>query len=301
MRARMNGSVCANPCRRMRAWPWMIARTVPSWSWTTCAILATVPTPYSWPGSVMSSWSAWRWVTSAIRPPSATAALRAATLLSRPTCSGTIISGKITVSRSATRGSSVMVMVRASSLADDESSLLDARFGIGSPTSSRGSWLGGRGGRRLAGFGRGFAGCGRRLLGRGALAVEAREDPGAQALLEVGEGPHAGEVTAQVLGEVADPHHPPDVVLRVEADVGRRSRRTDEALFLVDPQRPRMHADDARRHADHVDGSLGVSIGPAEGHVALNARNLTTVLSRLRDVVISASGTPPSRPRRLAD
>jgi hypothetical protein len=124
MRARMNGSVCAKPWRRMRAWPWMIARTVPSWSWTTWAILATVPTPNSCSGSVMSSWSATRWVTSAIRPPSATAALRAATLLSRPTCSGTIISGKITVSRSATSGSSVIVMVRSSSG-------LDARFGIG--------------------------------------------------------------------------------------------------------------------------------------------------------------------------
>ena len=44
IRARMNGSVCAKPCRRIRAWPWMIARTVPSWSWTTWAILATVPT-----------------------------------------------------------------------------------------------------------------------------------------------------------------------------------------------------------------------------------------------------------------
>ena len=39
-------------------------------------------------------------------PPSATAALSAATLFSRPTWSGTIISGKMTVSRSATSGSS---------------------------------------------------------------------------------------------------------------------------------------------------------------------------------------------------
>ena len=54
----------------------------------------------------MSSCSAWRWVTSAIGPPSATAALSAVTLFSRPTWSGTIISGKMTVSRSATSGSS---------------------------------------------------------------------------------------------------------------------------------------------------------------------------------------------------
>src|SRR5450755_1429843 len=54
----------------------------------------------------MSSISGERWVTRAIGPPLATAALRAATLLSRPTWRGTIISGKITVSRRATRGSS---------------------------------------------------------------------------------------------------------------------------------------------------------------------------------------------------
>ena len=55
----------------------------------------------------MSSCSAWRWVTSAIGPPSATAALRALTLFSRPTWSGTIISGKMTVSRRATSGRSM--------------------------------------------------------------------------------------------------------------------------------------------------------------------------------------------------
>ena len=54
----------------------------------------------------MSSCSAWRWVTSAMGPPSATAALSALTLFSRPTWSGTIISGKMTVSRRATSGSS---------------------------------------------------------------------------------------------------------------------------------------------------------------------------------------------------
>ena len=52
----------------------------------------------------MSSRSAWRWVTSAIGELSATARLSAWTDLSRPTWSGTIISGKMTVSRSATSG-----------------------------------------------------------------------------------------------------------------------------------------------------------------------------------------------------
>src|SRR6185503_4952393 len=250
IRARMNGSVCANPCRRIRAWPWMMARTVPSWSWTTWAFFATVNTPNRWAVSVMSSWSAWRWVTSAIRPPSATAAFSAATLLSRPTCSGTIISGKITVSRSATSGSSVMVMVRSSSG-------VDARFGIGSPNG----WL--RGGSLGSCFsGRGRLGCGSALgaLLGDSFGVEAFQDPGPETLFELEQDADAGEVDPEVLGQVANPHDPPEVVLRVEPDVGRRSCRADEPLFLVDPQRPRMHADDARRHTDDVDGSRGVAI-----------------------------------------
>ena len=59
----------AKPWTRMRPWPWTMARTVPSWSWTTWAILAMVPTGYSSEGSLMSSCSGWRWVTSAIGPP----------------------------------------------------------------------------------------------------------------------------------------------------------------------------------------------------------------------------------------
>ena len=104
--ARRYGAVWTNPCSRIRPWPCTIARTVPSWSWTTWAILASVPTPNSSLASVISSVSAWRCVTSAIRLASPTAALSAFTLFSRPTVSGTIISGKITVSRSATSGSS---------------------------------------------------------------------------------------------------------------------------------------------------------------------------------------------------
>src|SRR5918999_577892 len=53
----------------------------------------------------MSSLSAWRWVTSAMGDESATARLSAWTDLSRPTWRGTIISGKMTVSRRATSGS----------------------------------------------------------------------------------------------------------------------------------------------------------------------------------------------------
>jgi hypothetical protein len=101
-----------------------MARTVPSWSWTTWAIFASVPMLYSSDGSVMSSWSAVRWVTRAMGPPLSTAALSAATLFSRPTWSGTIISGKMTVSRRATSGRSRMDVV-CSSLG------LDGRLAIG--------------------------------------------------------------------------------------------------------------------------------------------------------------------------
>ena len=104
----MYGSVWAKPTTRSRFWPWTMARTVPSCNWTTWAILASVPTANSSDGSAISSRSAWRWVTSAMGPSAATAALSAATLFSRPTWSGTIISGNMTVSRRATSGSSRM-------------------------------------------------------------------------------------------------------------------------------------------------------------------------------------------------
>ena len=78
----------------------------------------------------MSSCSAWRWVTSAIGPPSATAAFSAATLFSRPTWSGTIISGKMTVSRSATSGSSSVFGSSVFARVGGESSGVDGRFGI---------------------------------------------------------------------------------------------------------------------------------------------------------------------------
>ena len=41
--ATMYGLVWLKPWTLMRPWPWTMARTVPSWSWTTWAILASVP------------------------------------------------------------------------------------------------------------------------------------------------------------------------------------------------------------------------------------------------------------------
>jgi hypothetical protein len=55
IRARMYGPVWLKPWTRRRDWPWTIARTVPSWSWTTWAIFASVPMLYSSDGSLMSS------------------------------------------------------------------------------------------------------------------------------------------------------------------------------------------------------------------------------------------------------
>ena len=78
---------------------------------------------------------------------------------------------------------------------------------------------------------------------------------------------HAAGSLKLIAGQVADPHDPPDVCFGVQANVRRCPCRTDEAGILIDPQRPRMDAHDARRHADDVDGALGISrIGSVNGH-----------------------------------
>src|SRR5207342_3323822 len=84
--------------------------------------------------------------------------------------------------------------------------------------------------------------------------------------LELEEEPDPGEVDAALAGQVTDPRDPPDVLVTVEADVGRGPGGAHEALVLVDPERPRMRRDDARRDADHVDRSPRVSIDPPVGH-----------------------------------
>src|SRR4029078_7477187 len=101
------------------------------------------------------------------------------------------------------------------------------------------------------------------MLPGGSFVVQALEDPGPESLFQLEQDADAGEVDPEVLGQMADPHDPPAVLLGIEPNVGRGPRRADETLFLVDPQRARMHADDARRHADHVDGARRVSIWPA--------------------------------------
>ena len=104
-RASRCGSVWTRSSRRIRRWPWTIARMVPSWRRITWAIFASVPIVYSSSTLPISSCSLERWVTSATGCEVRTARSSALTLRSRPTVSGTIISGKMTVSRSATSGS----------------------------------------------------------------------------------------------------------------------------------------------------------------------------------------------------
>ena len=100
-------------------------------------------------------------------------------------------------------------------------------------------------------------------------ALAARREP----FLELEQDPHPGEVDAEVLGQVADPEDPPDVVLAVEPDVRGRPGRADETLVLVDPQRARMDADDARRDADHVDRPGGVPVRAPIGHPVRTPRS----------------------------
>ena len=104
-RASRCGSTCRRSSNRMRFCPCTMARMVPSCRRMTWAILASVPTPYSSSTLFTSSVSELRCVTSATGELARTARSSALTLRSRPTCSGTIISGKITVSRRATIGS----------------------------------------------------------------------------------------------------------------------------------------------------------------------------------------------------
>src|SRR4051794_10443115 len=110
------------------------------------------------------------------------------------------------------------------------------------------------------------------------FVVQRLEDSRAQTLLELEERLDAREIDAAIAGQVPDPHDPADVLLGVEADVGGGSRRADETFVLVDPQRPRMRCNDARRNADHVDGPPWVTVRPAHGHVGQAPRSLPAPL-----------------------
>jgi hypothetical protein len=120
--------------------------------------------------------------------------LSALTLFSRPTWRGTIISGKMTVSRSATSGSSRVSAdgVGCSSTGVDGRLAIEVLLGV--------RWR-----RRLGGVG---------FLGRavGAFGIKDFEDASAEALFEFEQDPDSGEVHAAVSGQMTDPGEPPDVV-----------------------------------------------------------------------------------------
>ena len=84
------------------------------------------------------------------------------------------------------------------------------------------------------------------------VLVKGFEDAHSEALLELEQHAHPCEVDAQVACQMADPEDPPDIVLRVETNVGARSRRADQTLQLVDAQRSWMDTDQLCGHADHV-------------------------------------------------
>ena len=100
----------------------------------------------------------------------------------------------------------------------------------------------------------------------GPFGIEGFEDPSAEALLEFEQDPDPGEVDAALTGQVPDPGETTDVVLAVEADVGRGPGRTEQALVLVDAEGPRVRAHERRGHADDVDGSLGIALRTDLGH-----------------------------------
>src|SRR5215217_1137084 len=169
----------------------------------------------------MSSCSAWRWVTRAMGPPSATAALSALTLFSRPTCSGTIISGKITVSRRATSGSSRT----AADVILEASSDRDGRFGIRFLLSMmvNDGWRAIR--REVVGTIR-WCLCGARFrfcLGGGfgrlavahAFVIERFENSLAETLFEFEQDLDAGEVHPAIAGQVPNPLDPANVFIAV--------------------------------------------------------------------------------------
>ncbi len=101
------------------------------------------------------------------------------------------------------------------------------------------------------------------------LGVERLEDAGAEALLQLEQDPDPGEVHASLAGQVADPQDPPDVVLGIEADVGRRPGRAEKPLVLVDAQGSRVRTHEGGRHADDVDGPFGVAIRSRRCHAGM--------------------------------
>src|SRR5207253_7436917 len=81
---------------------------------------------------------------------------------------------------------------------------------------------------------------------------------------ELEEELHAREIDAAVLRQIADRPHALEVFVGVQADVRVRSDRIEQALLLVDAERPGMAARQARRDAADVHGATCVCPGAIE-------------------------------------
>src|SRR5688500_16931540 len=245
-RASRCGSVWSRSSSRIRRWPWTIARIVPSWSRITWAILARVPTGYSSSTLVISSCSLERWVTSATGWDVRTARSSALTLRSRPTWRGTIISGKMTVSRRATSGRTC----RRSRLAPFSSS----------PAPSSGATSGRS---RVSSVATGKCSFSRCLcdelrlvvvvLGKllDIVLIEQVVHTDLAECLELKDDPHAGEVDSLPARQEANDTNALDVRLAIETEVVT-PLGAEEALLLVDTQGAWMTARQLGGDADDV-------------------------------------------------
>ena len=79
----------------------------------------------------------------------------------------------------------------------------------------------------------------------------------AQLVLEPQHELDAGEVQPELRRQALDDPQPLDVGLAVEPRAAGRALRAHEALVLVEAQGLRVHADELRRDADHVDRAVG--------------------------------------------
>jgi hypothetical protein len=127
---------------------------------------------------------------------------------------------------------------------------------------SAGAWVchGGSPVRVVVGFGclsLQCGGSGSRFSGLGAIE-ESFQESCAQSLLEFEEQLYAGKVHASLLSKAPYPQNAPDIVLRVEPDIGRGSRGGQQSLVFVDSQGARVSLNQARRHAYHKAGAPGV-------------------------------------------
>ena len=172
-----------------------------------------------------------------------TARSSALTLRSRPTWSGTIISGKMTVSRSATSGRT-WTRSRLAPSPRRPTFRVDLGIVLGL-VSCHGVLLL----QPMASAARGSS-CGLRRI---ALHRSHRTDrrPGSCRGFELKDDPHAGEVDSLPAGEETNDTNALDVRLAVETEVVS-SLWAEEALLLVDAQRAGMAARQLRGDADDV-------------------------------------------------